>query len=157
MALENWIDELVKISEITWNGKRVRGYRLYQTAEFPGAISATNIPCALVFLRQVTCEYGTGPCFDIWKGSIEYHLTPNLNRDQLPGLMRAFRLIRDAFAAHRTLGGKVAYLQLETADGPSIAGPAVLQYGAEEPHFGLVANWWAKVITGSEISPILGS
>jgi hypothetical protein len=150
MALENWIDELVRDSEITFNGKPVRGFRLYEKSEFPASLTLDNIPCALTFVRRVDCQYGTGPCFDIFTGSIEYHLTKNTNRDQLPEVLHSIRRIRDTFALHRTLGGKVAYCALEVEN--SVVGPVKLQYGSEEEHLGLVANWWVKENTSGEIT-----
>lgn len=153
MAIENWIDELVKISEIELAGKRVRGFRLYEKAEFPGALAAGSIPCILTFVGPgVRMQYGYGPCFEVWRGSCEYHLTPNLDRAQLPTVYRAFRLIRDQFAAHRTLGNRVANCELVMDEGDSITGPVKLQYGSEEEHFGLIAHWRVKEHVESEIT-----
>jgi hypothetical protein len=68
----------------------------------------------------------------------------------LPEVLHSIRRIRDTFALHRTLGGKVAYCALEVEN--SVVGPVKLQYGSEEEHLGLVANWWVKENTSGEIT-----
>jgi hypothetical protein len=52
---------------------------------------------------------------------------------------------------HRTLGGKVAYIQLD-AEGPSIQGPVIFSFGDEAAHLGLLVHWIVKENVNSEIT-----
>jgi hypothetical protein len=144
LAIESWIDEIAKLAGEVEDGRggHVRSYSVFERAEFPESLSL--FPCALTYATEVTCQVSEGLCIDLWKGTTEFHLFPDVAKNHYPEIMLYFARIRNAFALHRKLAGKVAYCQLVTEEGPSIQGPVVLQYGSEEPHLGLIARWVVK-------------
>lgn len=150
MAVENWIDEIAKLAGEVPNGKggKVKSYRVFAKADFPEGL--TVFPCAITYTTQVITSYSQGgPCIDLWKGVTEFHLSEGTAKSEYPAVMRFFAHIRAAFAQHMTLGGKVAYCKL-AEDEPSLQGPVVLQYGAEQPHHGIIARWVVKEnVTGT--------
>lgn len=154
--IEKWIDALVDVAggvETGTKSRKMRAYYLFKKTEFPEAL--TEFPCALVYPERLDTQYSDGaPCIEIWTGKVEFHLTPDTQKGAYPDVMRYFARIRNAFAAHRTLGGRVSYCVL---DSPlSIEGPVVLQYGTENPHMGLIAHWVVKHDVTNEVSGILG-
>lgn len=152
MSVELWIDAVAKLYDgIRIGNKSIRSFRIYEKDEFPESIKGDEIPCALTYTTDVLCEYGNTVCFDYWKGKTEIHWTPNVDKSKYPEIMLLFKQIRNAFALHRTLGGKVAYIQLDT-EGPSIQGPVVFTYGDEVTHLGLLVHWIVKEQTGGEIT-----
>lgn len=148
--IENWIDKIAAVWAEVDDGKggKVRSYQMYQVAEFPAALN--QYPCAVSYPRQVVSEYGAGNSIDLWDGKTEFHLVPNVDRAQLPYVIRFFARIRDAAALNMTLGGAVDYFQLRQ-DGASIEGPVQLTYGGEEPHWGLVVYWRVKENVANEV------
>jgi hypothetical protein len=153
MSVELWIDEVTKLFDgIRIANKSIRSFRIYEKDEFPEAIKGDEIPCALTYTAEVECEYSTGPCFEIWKGKTEIHWTPNVDKSKYPEIMLLFKQIRNAFALHRTLGGKVAFIQLAIENTPSIQGPVVFSYGDEVQHLGLLVHWVVKEHVESEIT-----
>lgn len=146
MAVENWIDEITKLAGSVSNGKggKVRSYSVFRKAEFPEVL--TIYPCAISYTTEVTCIYSHGASYDLWKGVTEFHISAGVQKTIYPELMRYFALIRNAFALHRTLGGKVAYCQLRV-DEASMQGPVTFQYGDEAPHLGILARWEVKELT----------
>lgn len=150
MAVENWIDEICKLAGEVANGRggKVKSYRVFAKTDFPEGLSV--FPCAITYTTQVVTTYSAGgPCIDLWKGVTEFHLSAGTAKSEYPDVMRYFARIRAAFAAHVTLGGKVAYCLLDTEQ-PSLQGPVVLQYGTEQPHHGIVARWVVKEnVTGA--------
>lgn len=156
--VENWIDEIPKLCEgVIFNGKAVRGFRLFERAEFPGSIDLSNVPCALVFVDPgVHSEASAGgPCIEIWHGTVQFHLTTNANLDQIPKILRAFALIRNAFVAKPDLNKKVSYFHLDEEADPNIQGPVQLKYGSDAWHLGIVAKWVAKEHIESEVASLL--
>lgn len=150
--IESWIDEIADLAGTVGDGKgkKVRSYRVFKKAEFPESLSV--FPCALTYTSEVRSSYSMGgPCTDLWFGITEFHLTPNEAKSQYPFIMRFFARIKAAFALHMTLGGKVAYVQLRT-DEAGLQGPVTLQYGAEEPHLGIVARWVVKEDTSGDFT-----
>ena len=151
MAIENWIDEVVEVfgSVAGHAGKAVRAYYVYRKAEFPDALSA--YPCVLTFSEALRPEYSrSGPLIDAWVGVTEFHLYPDQARAHYPEVMLYFARIRNAMAAHVTLGGRVAHF-LPRLDVPyPLRGPVVLKFGGEEPHVGIVVQWQVKENVGSE-------
>lgn len=144
MAVENWIDEVCKLAGEVDNGKggKVLSYSVFGKTNFPEGLSV--FPCAISYVTQVESQYSSsGPCIDLWRGVTEFHLTEGSAKKDYPAVMRFFSRIRNAFALHRTLNGKVSYIQLSIED-PSLQGPVVLQYGTEQPHHGIVARWVVK-------------
>ena len=143
MAVENWIDAVAKAFEIDdGRGGTVRSYRVFEKAEFPEALS--DYPCAITYPVSVSSQYSLGgPCIDLWRGKTEFHITENVNKGNLPMLLRYIARIRYAAAANMKLGGLVEHFVLST-EGPSILGPVVLRYGGEEPHQGFIVHWVVK-------------
>lgn len=144
MAVEDWIDEVCKLAGEVSNGKggTVKSYSVFKKDNFPEAL--TVFPCAISYTTQVISEYSdSGPCIDLWKGHTEFHLVPNTNKQNYPEIMRYFARIRNAFALHRKLGGKVSFIQL-SIDEASLQGPVTMQYGTENPHLGILASWIVK-------------
>lgn len=142
--VENWIDEICKLAGEVSNGKggKVLSYSVFGKTNFPEGL--TVFPCAITYTTQVEMQYSAGgPCIDLWKGITEFHLSAGSEKSEYPAVMRYFARIRAAFAAHVTLGGKVAYCILSIEE-PSLQGPVVLQYGTEQPHHGIMARWVVK-------------
>jgi hypothetical protein len=151
MAVENWIDEIAKLAAVDdGRGGKVHSYRVFERAEFPESLSV--FPCALTYTVSVQSIYSdSGPCIDMWRGHTEYHLTPTIDKSQYPFIMRFFARIRNAFALHRKLGGKVEYCTLLTEE-PGIVGPVILTYGSEEPHLGIIVKWLVKENTSGQFT-----
>jgi len=148
--IENWIDKIAALWADMDDGKggKVRSYRMYEVSEFPSTL--IEYPCAISYPQQVICDYSAGNSIDIWEGRTEFHLTPNVDRSQLPYVIRFFAKIRNAVAAEMTLGGSVDYFQLRM-DRASIEGPVQLTYGGEEPHWGLIVYWRVKENVTQEV------
>lgn len=146
MAITNWIDELAKrvAAEIDDpNGRSVESFYLFEKANWQESI--TRFPAMLSYPTGVKCLYSAGgPCYEIWTGQTEFHVTSDTGKHQYPLIMRYYEQIRNAFAKNTTLGGKVAYLVLRTESQDSISGPVVLTYGSDVPHLGLIAAWVVK-------------
>ncbi len=142
MSVESWIDEIAALAGTIDNGKgkKVRSYSVFKKAEFPESL--TEFPCAITYPVSVTCHISESGSWEIWQGSTEFHLSAGVSKKTFPELLRFYAKIRNAFALHRTLGGKVGYCSL--AEEPSIQGPLVMQYGTENPHLGMIARWVVK-------------
>jgi hypothetical protein len=143
MALEDWIDALCAIWEISdGKGGQVRSYRVFEKSEFPEAI--TDTPCAITYttgvIMQITASGGHG----IWRGVTEFHLSEGINKSRFPEYIRYFARIRAAMAANMKLGGLVDHLRVNSDVTPSVQGPVVLVYGSEQPHHGIVVYWEVK-------------
>jgi hypothetical protein len=153
MALETWIDDLAAVWDEVSNGRGgyVRSYRLFTKREFPEAL--TQYPCVVTYPQQMSSRYMTGAQIELWQGISELHACAGVSKADLADVLRYFGRIRAAAASHVTLGGKVSYFQLEQeGDNPSIEGPSKLQYGNEEPHWGLLVHWVVK----ESISQVIG-
>jgi hypothetical protein len=74
-----------------------------------------------------------------------------VNTQLMPDAMRMYLSVMKAFAAHRSLGGKVLFCQLRT-DEKSILGPLELKYGSEAGHLGLIAQWVVKEDIAGELT-----
>jgi hypothetical protein len=153
MSVEAWIDDIVDVCAgiAGHHGKSLRAYYVYRKAEFPDAIA--TFPCVLTFTDAMRSDYSAGgPNLDAWTGICEFHLFPDLSRAHYPECMLYFARIRNAFAAHITLGGKVEHF-LPRVDTPyPVRGPVRLQYGEEAPHLGIVVQWQVKENVGSEVT-----
>ena len=144
--IENWIDKLAENMSRMYagQGKNMLAYKMYGKAEIPESLNA--FPSCMVFPENVTCTYSSGgPCTNIWTGTIEFHLTSDLNRKKLPEVILFFDRILEQFAGNVTLDGTVAYCILDP-DGVSIEGPVEMRWGQENPHFGLIAHWIVKEV-----------
>lgn len=154
MAITDWIDELAKrvAAEIEDpSGRQVESFYLHEKANWQESIRV--FPTMLSYPTGVRCHYSAGgPCYDLWTGQTEFHLVPDTGKHQYPLIMRYYAMIRDAFAKHITLGGKVAYLMLQNESGNSISGPVVMTYGTDAPHLGLIASWVVKEMTSVTVS-----
>jgi len=152
MAVETWIDEIAELAGTIDNGRggRVRSYYVFKKREFPEALN--TFPCALTYTAELRANYSLGgPNTDLWYGVTEFHLFDSVAKSNYPEIMRYFARIKAAFALHMTLGGTVAYVQLRT-DEPGLQGPVTLQYGEENPHLGIVAQWVVKESTTGQFT-----
>lgn len=156
MAVTDWIDQVAKIFEIAdGRGGTVTSYRPYEKGEFPEAIS--DFPCAIHYTLGVRNQYSLGgPCLDYYQGVSEFHLTPSTAKSLIPYCMTFISKIRDAAAANITLGGRVAHFLLEMEE-VSQQGPVSLQYGGEEPHWGIVVRWEVKEDVTGDFTPGVGT
>lgn len=151
MAVDLWIDEIVALAGTISDGqKKVRAYSVFNKAEFPESI--TVYPCAITYTSELRSSYSlSGPCIDLWYGITEFHLAPNVAKTNYPYIMRFFARIKAAFASKMTLNGKVAYFQLRN-DVVGLQGPVTLQYGSEDQHLGIVAQWMVKEDTSGDFT-----
>jgi hypothetical protein len=118
----------------------LRSYWLSNKKEFPAAI--TEFPCAISYPTDLDEQYSEGgPAINLWKGTTQFHLVPNMDNSNLPDVVRFFGLVEKAAKAHMTLGGLVNYFMLER---PGSIKLARLQWAAEAPHYGLVVSWVVK-------------
>ena len=110
MAVELWIDEVVKVAGNVAShksGRKVRAYRIASKPEVPEAVS--EFPSALVYpTRLISAQYSMGgPCKEIWEVKGMFYLFPDNKKTNLPDAVRYFTRIRNATLASLTLGGKV--------------------------------------------------
>lgn len=143
MAVTDWIDKIAKDFEISdGKGGTVVSYRAYDKNNFPESL--TVFPCAISYVTGSRNQYSLGgPCIDFYNGVTELHLTSTTSKALIPYVMGFFARIRNAVAGDITLDSTVDHWLLRL-DMDSIQGPAVLQYGQEEPHYGLIVNWEVK-------------
>jgi hypothetical protein len=153
MAVQDWIDDIVAVFNGLpgHDGKTVRAFYVYRKAEFPDALA--TFPSALTFTDAMRPEYSAGgPLIDAWTGITEFHLFPDISRAHYPECMLYFARIRNAMAAHLTLGGKVAHW-LPRVDAPyPVRGPVKLRYGDDQEHLGVVVQWQVKEHVGGEFT-----
>lgn len=144
-TVESWIDEVARVwgSIQTQGGQKLTSYRVFEKAEYPEALS--EYPCVLTYTREVRPTYSAGGVnVSLWRGTSEFHLTPNTQKQHYPLVMGYFSKILVAAAANLTLNGKVALFHIENQEGAGIQGPVTLRYGDEPEHLGLVVNWRVK-------------
>lgn len=149
MAIENWVDELVKVagSVASHTGRKVRAYAVFHKQEFPEALS--EFPCAITFGFRVSSSYSdSGPCIDLWEGITEFHLFPDTKKTNIPEALRYFGRIRNAYALRRRLGGLVEHMLIRE-EGMSLV---TAQYGAEDEHHAIVVPWQVKERVTAEIT-----
>lgn len=143
MGAEKWIDAITKLWATVNDGKgrKVRSYSVFERDEFPEALS--EFPCAITYIQRLpVVQYSAGgPAVVVYRGVSEFHLTQNVNKKNMPYVIRFYERIINAAASKVTLGGLVSHFVLADTD-PLI--PGVLVYGSEEPHFGIVVNWIVK-------------
>jgi membrane-bound lytic murein transglycosylase MltF len=146
MGIE-WIDEIaVQCATIEdAKGRHVRAYHVFDKAEFPATL--TEFPCALSYIDSVSCVYRADVQYDLFEGHTEFHLVENTDRSKYPYVASYFEKIRNAFAAHITLNGKVTWCLLKNENGDMSLQAAILQYGNEVPHFGIVAYWQVEAMS----------
>ena len=141
--ITDWIDTLCDAWAFdAGNHKTVLSFRLIGEPKLPVAINpGSQFPCA------ITMPYGmqTGTDgIDVYEGVTEFHVTQNKDFSHLPGMMKWFGLIKDAWlAAGLTLGGTVEHWMI-APDENAILGPIELQYGDESPHWGFTVKWTVK-------------
>lgn len=154
MSVEKWIDDISDLAGTVTDGKgtKVLAYKAFRKGNFPNALSI--FPCAITYPLSAVMHYSDSGCWELWDGVTEFHLDGSAEKSHFPNLLLFYAKIRNAFALHRTLGGKVAYCQLKT-DEASIQGPVMMQYGTENAHLGLIARWEVKEITSGDFT--LGS
>lgn len=143
MAIENWIDALARVWEISdGKGGTVKSYQIATKSEFPESLS--TFPCALSYPTGLHPEYSAGMgSTDIWRGKTEFHLFPDTKKSNLGKVLSYFERIKAAAASNFSLGGLVSHFIIQQA-GDGIQGPLTLQYGDEAEHHGLVVYWEVK-------------
>ena len=142
MSVENWIDTLCEIWEISdGKGGTVRSYKVYEKNEFPESLQA---PCVITYTQGNHMQISAGGGQSIWQGVTEFHLTGNVDKSNFPDVMLFFARIRVVAAANLKLGGLVDHFRLRPDTTPNVQGPVVLTYGSEEPHHGIVVYWEVK-------------
>jgi hypothetical protein len=76
-VIEDWIDEVAKVWEISDGFKTVQSFKLVEKAEFPETIDPTtldNTPIALTIPASAGFEYSEGgPHIGYWIGITELH------------------------------------------------------------------------------------
>lgn len=152
--IENWIDELAKIWEIS-DGKfgTVRSYRLIEKAEFPSSIDPKELdqaPIALTIPGTMAPEYSLGgPKFAMWSGVTEFHVSSDLDYGRLPTLLPWYGMILKAAASHAKLNNTVELFLIDTQ---GIVGPVGLKYGNEAQHWGFNVYWRVKEKLESQLT-----
>ena len=144
MAVEAWIDKIAALMGVSdGRGSQVRSYRAYDKAEFPEAI--TVWPCAITYVVGYRPEYASGGVVKgHYRGRTEFHLFPNVAKSNIPALMLYFRRIRNAMSGAYQLGALVNDFRLADGEPWPIKGPVTLQYGSEDPHYGITVEWQIK-------------
>lgn len=144
--IEHWIDGIAEVAESVSapGGQNVLAYRMFRKTDWPESLN--RFPCALSFVDEsVDVAYDAGgACRVIWRGVTEFHLTPKIDRKAYPELLLFYGRVIEAWAAHATLGGRVAYCMLRPEG--AISAIVEMQYGREAPHFGLIVNWIVKEV-----------
>jgi hypothetical protein len=145
--IENWIDEVAKVWEISDGFKTVQSFKLVEKAEFPESIDPTsldNAPIALTIPASVGPEYSLGgPHIGYWIGVTEFHVASNQDRGKLPELLPWYRKIINAAASHMKLNNTVELFLIDEGN-DAITGPVPLQFGDETPHWGFLVRWRVK-------------
>lgn len=156
MAVTDWIDTLASIWEVEDpNGKTIHSYRVYDPSErgyaFPETIN--EWPSVLSYPTSMDVEYSqSGPQLAYWLGVSEFYCMPSVDKIHIPYVMDFYKIIYHQAARNFQLGGLVTEFHIFPGDaGPSIQGPVELRYGGEEPHMGLIVNWFVKEQIVSEI------
>jgi hypothetical protein len=138
VAVETWYDKLAAVWDID-DGKSgtLLSYRL---DSFPDALN--HMPCAISVVQETSSIYSAGGvCVDIHRGRTEVHLTSDVNKAKLPYVMGFIKKLRDAAAANMKLDDTVSYFVLTERRSVRLA---VMRYGDEMPHYGLVVEWIVK-------------
>lgn len=136
-GVEYWGPELVK----TWGAildKNKRTIKAYGFNEIPEALSV--FPCAVSFISDaVDVDYSEGGLnLVLWKGKTEFHITNDVKKNGLNDVYPYIRKVIETAAKSLTLNGKVDSFLLKQS--PTIT-PAVLTWGDEIDHYGLVVPW----------------
>lgn len=151
MAVTDWIDALTRRWGTIEDGRggTMRSYGVFERAEMPESLS--QFPCVVTYITGVpVIQYSQGgPNVIVYNGVSEFHVTPNVSKGNYPYLMTFYDKIIVTAAGSITLGGLVQHFLLAKSDPIK---PAVLTYGSDEPHLGLVVNWEIKEIVQLSVS-----
>ncbi len=140
--IEDWIDKVAAIAGSVRGAKTgmVRSYAVFKKAEIPEDLS--EYPCAITFVDNLKASYSSGGvCIDLWSGTTEFHLFPDIAKGNMPECMRYFSKIRAAFAAAISLGGSVEHCVLRADLSLEFV---AFTYGTGNPHHGIAAHWEVK-------------
>jgi hypothetical protein len=147
-TVELWIDALNAVWAFEYGrGQVVRTPKCSTKDDFPEALTdlSDKGPIALSWPLYVDPTYGapngSAPTILIWHGVTEIHLTPDVKKTNLAFILPFFGRILAAAKANFSLGGLVAYFELENANNLQLS---ILQYGSETPHHGIVVRWIVK-------------
>ncbi len=142
--IPDWIDALCAVWEISdARFGTVKSYKLIDGADFPSSIEAAELdlqPIALtVPAFKMRPEYSLGGHrIGYYTGLTEIHVAPDADKSRIPQLMTWYERILRAAAAKMKLGNTVAYFVIDPTDGIELD---ILQYGAENPHWGFLVHW----------------
>lgn len=150
MAIESWIDEVVRVAGgvASHKGGNVRAFLVAEKAEFPESLSLNLYPCALVYPVSVRPMLTVGMSKEIWSGVMDFYLFPDTKKSNIPTIVRYFSRIRNAIASHLTLGGKVDHFVFAD-EGMDFA---MLTYGDEALRHGIQVRWEVKSDVSSEVT-----
>jgi hypothetical protein len=141
--VENWVDAVTKVFEINdGKGGLVLAYRLFEKANIPEAM--VQFPCALSFIDGIRPVYSDGLSLIFWSGVTEMHLTPNVDKSNLPYILPFFGRIVKAAAGAYQLGGIVGVEHFIIPEEDNALQLVVLQYGDEAPHYAIRVRWEVK-------------
>lgn len=145
-TIETWIDTLNAIWAFDdGRGRTVRAYSCIEKKDFPDSLNLGDGPAALSWPLAVEAKYGATsssiPTTLVWHGETELHLTTDVNKSSLAYILPFFGRILAAAKANITLGGLVAFFQLDEGDAMSLD---ILQFGKEAPHYAIVIHWTVK-------------
>lgn len=127
-------------------GGTLRSVHMF-SQNLPEAVSEEDVPIAMSFVEGFTPQISRGgPQRDHWIGWTEFYLTKNLDKTGLLYVAGFAARIRNAVAANQKLGSTVDLFSLMDMD-KAIEIPAVLAYGSQALHYGVVVHW--RVIENS--------
>lgn len=144
-TVEIWLDALNAVFGVdTGRGSKVATPKVTVSNAYPESLP--SLPVALSWPVSLEPTYGapdsSAPTILIWQGETEMHLTPDVKKSNLPYVYRFFGRILAAAKANITLGGLVEYFIIPK--GANSMEPAILQYGGEAPHIGIIIRWTVK-------------
>lgn len=130
-------------------------YRAFERNNFPEDI--TIFPSVISVVTEVVQIVSVGKSMDLWTGISEFYIAKDTAKSNWPKVLSYFGKIKNAAAGTTTLNGTVSSFVLGPAGNPSIVGPVPISYGSENPHLGLIVNWFVKEDTSDEVSGLVSA
>lgn len=151
MAVENWIDDVIKaIGKVKSHaGGTITVYRMAMRPDVPEVIS--TFPSVLIYPeRLISAQYTAGgACKEVWEVHGKFYLFSDTKKTNLPEMIRYFAKIRNATLASITLGGKVDHFIFGT-EPMKLAG---FQDTVDGPwRDGIEVFWEVKSDVGAEVT-----
>lgn len=152
MAIESWIDEIVRVagSVASHEKGRVRAFKVAGRGEIPESLSPGMFPCVLVYPLGVRMLISASMSVEIWTGVMEYYLFPDTKKTNIPAVVRYYSRIRNAVASNLTLGGLVDHFIFAPDD--TAMDFATLDYGDLVNRHGIMVRWQVKSNISAEVS-----